>query len=259
MADTVIQRDYKGKIIKCNYSEQLCHHRWRKTGKTRTPRQQKQTSQSRSHWLTDRWFLGSARQIHHIEDGDKKTKKIKPDYHEGKRQMDECSHLFDFLVVLVAFLQFLLVGHCVLWCPLEDAEGKTAYAVLYGYSATLYTLRSQIKLFRQYGSFLTIINTYMWSEILGWTLTFESYLAFILKICNAEFYMKKRLVLGLTMGFGDWINISVFCNCSITGCFFGRFVLFNFANLTACLQRTSESNRLSFSELTAERQQGNSV
>lgn len=55
------------------------------------------------------------------------------------KRMDECSHLFDSLVVLVA-PQFLLLGRRFLCCRLQDAEGKTAYAVLSGNVATLYTL-----------------------------------------------------------------------------------------------------------------------
>lgn len=64
------------------------------------------------------------------------------------------SYLFDFLVVLVAFLQFLLLGCCILWCRLQDAEGKTVYAVLSGGvgggGIELCTLESQTELLHKH-------------------------------------------------------------------------------------------------------------
>lgn len=54
-----------------------------------------------------------------------------------------CSHLFDFLVVFIAFLRFLLLRCCFLWCPLQDVEGKTVYALLFVQHTIHTSLRNQ--------------------------------------------------------------------------------------------------------------------
>lgn len=92
------------------------------------------------------------------------------------------SHLFDFLVVLVTLLHFLLLGCCLLWCPLQDAEGQTAYAVLSEYGTTLIvsSLRTlhYISDPSQYSDSLVNLNIYQLTSKLAWLV-----LGFVLATC----------------------------------------------------------------------------